>query len=291
MKVQTGAMTEAEAIKLRKEINTIEFQSQFLFLKDHNGFRRGELHTLTSPKGSGKSSLIKGFLIEFAAQKKRVLVILSEEKVSMYRLNVFETILKICKGDNDLANSLLDNILFTSELDIDDKNKTHSNFFKSIKELVITQDIDILIYDNYTTGLLARGQLNEQEKGVDRFKQLTTRLNIATLLVYHTAKGVDVYKKILDGDDIRGSANSVNVGSYNYLLAFYHKTEPKRAFLIIDKSRYHTKANKKVYELKYDIEGGIYTDDIRSGFDIMQNLIDGRKKSGSIGGKANVNFN
>ena len=286
MKIHSGVMAKGTAEDIQQNLDRTEFTSQFKFLNDQNGLRRGELHTLTSPKGSGKSTLIRTMILEVACRRKKVLVILSEEMVDLYKINIWKSCFEAFQCE-EKVNEFMANLLFVTELELEDKDP--DNFFKNILEISIANDIDFLVYDNFTTGLISQLPIGAQGGALNKFKEITTKYNFATLLVFHTAKGTSVYNKILDGDDIRGNASAVNMGSYNYLLATFYNENPIRAFLICDKARYHSKANKKVYELNYDTSTGLYMGDMRSSYDEMQAIINRAKRAGS-GGKTNVSI-
>ena len=65
--------------------------------------------------------------------------------------------------------------------------------------------------------------------------------------------------KRLDGDNVRGSGTAVNIGSYNYLIAQHLENGNLRNFIYTEKARYHSRANKKMYEMKYDPRVGMFT--------------------------------
>jgi len=285
MKIKTGAMLKSENDKISRELAETSFKSNFKFLRDHNGFRRGELHTLTGTKGSGKSSLIKSMAIEAAFNSKRVFILLSEETIEMYRHGIWRTALDGNRGDVDRTNEFMDNIIFATELDIEQGEQDINKFFHDLKGVILGQDVDLFIYDNFTTGFFNNEGVNDQGKAINFFKSITTKFDFSTLLVFHTSKGVDTNRKILDGDDVRGNSSSVNIGSYNYLIQTFFKISPPRAFLIVDKSRYHTKANKKVYELQYNIELSLPDGDIFSDYQTVQKIINEDKRASTLSEK------
>ena len=97
-------------------------------------------------------------------------------------------------------------------------------------------------------------------------RKLAAHYKIAIVSVIHTRKGVNIYQSMVDAEDVRGNATGVNTASYNLVITTYFKTQPPRAFVQIDKARYHPDANKKIYELKYDTKLNLYTQDRLSDF-------------------------
>ena len=127
--------------------------------------------------------------------------------------------------------------------------------------------------------------LNQQGKSVILLKKVAVEFDIPIILVLHTAKGTDTYAKVITGEDVRGNAASANIGSYNYIMMTFFRLEKPRAFVVIDKARYHGDANKKVYELEYDKDLRLYISDKESSFDEIllcqqQATGNGKKKKG-----------
>ena len=134
MEIQTGQLTTEEAQEIQTTIDKTEFPSRYHFLKDHNGIRRGEVHTLTSPKGSGKSTLVRTIQLDTIRGRKRVLNILSEETVKLYKINIWQALFQATDGDENLTNDLMDNALFCTELDMADEERDPKIFFEKLMQ-------------------------------------------------------------------------------------------------------------------------------------------------------------
>jgi len=288
VKVKNCTMTIKQADEDTEKLHTTEFPTNFVFLSDHSGFRRGEIHTLVSPKGAGKSTLIKTLALEMAENGKRVFILLSEETVDQYKLVIFKSALGTFGGNVIKTNEFMSNLFIASELE--GEKKTPSELFSTFESILVEYDIDLFIYDNFTTGAFSQQLVSSQGNASIDFKRSLIKYKYSALIVHHAAKGTNVYDSILDGDNVRGNATSVNMGSYNYLLSTFFKENPIRAFLITDKARHHNKANKKVYELSYNTVSGLYSSDRRSDYNVMQQIIIDRKRQGNTKRGEHVDF-
>lgn len=92
-------------------------------------------------------------------------------------------------------------------------------------------------------------------------KELAIGFDIPIILVAHTVKDFDVYNTKMRGDSVRGNATTANVGSYTYCVSTFFRGEKPRTFINVDKARYHGKAQKKYYELQYDNDLELFTED------------------------------
>src|SRR5688500_17169047 len=81
----------------RKKI--IHFPSTLNHLRDHNGFRPGELHSLVGVKGGGKSTVFRSWICECLHNEKRVFVRLSEEKSQDYLDEIVENLGRVMNVD------------------------------------------------------------------------------------------------------------------------------------------------------------------------------------------------
>jgi len=262
MEIRNGFMLDEDITRMDKTANAVDYPSRFNFLSDHNGLRRGEIHCLIAPKGGGKSSLVRGVMLEQLCAGKSVLCYLSEESCDRYMFEM-NTIFKHKTDEERYA--VLSNLTVFSELEMKTKNALEE--FKSIfNNFVEIKKPDLFIFDNLTTSAMCEN-LKDENDCFEFFKQNKSILNIPLLLVMHTKKGARPRDGFLDGEDVRGSAKKVNVGSYNYVLQTFFELENPRSFLSIDKARYHRKANKNVYELTFSQDGNIYKSDKKSSYD------------------------
>jgi len=272
--VSSGYQNPAERIKSSKSLSDYEFKSDLKVFSDHNGFRRGELHTIIGTKGSGKSTWSKTILSELAYQEKGVLLYISEERKNKY-LSSLNNFFAFSKLSEETIKRHLENIVVLGELD--SKISKEELLFSEMRELIIKADLDILIFDNFTTSFLSELPINDQSRILRRFKFLADDLNIPVVLFFHTGKLKDTSR--LDGDNVRGSATAINIGSYNYIIAQHKDGLDLRNFIFTEKARYHSKANKNMYEITYQPKAGIFTKCVDFYIESFQYLVSGKEKN------------
>lgn len=278
--IKDGRLTQESKKEIIDDLKTTHFHSRLKCFSDHYGLRKGELHAIVGPKGGGKSTFIKTILLDLIASRKKIFLQLSEESVQKYVLilhNIFEKTL----GSGDKANEVMKNLHIESELEMDLKLKNPTAYFKRLDALMHEGLYDVFLFDNFTTSFLSNtGKFEIESNAGNMFKALADKFSIPVLVVYHTAKTARVNEKLLDADDVRGSANAVNISSYTYLVTTFFNEKPTRAFITVDKARYHQKSNKARYEMNYDTELGVFTGDMVSSYEIMQNIVNRYKKGG-----------
>jgi hypothetical protein len=252
---------EVEQAKARRyeKINKKEFLSRFNHVDAINGWRNGELHTFVAGKGEGKSTLIRAWILEMLASGKKVFVRLSEEPAEDFR----DALLSFMGKE---SAKLIDNLLIDSELDMHDEAEKNIDY-KNIREGYINNldykikefGADVLIYDNFTTGILSRKKFLEEALAVE-LRTIAMVNDIPVIVAAHTAKG---FKKITfaNGDDIRGNMMLVNTAAYVLTLTTFWDHSPALAVLFWDKARNHTQANKSLYSIAFDKTLNTYTKD------------------------------
>lgn len=274
---QSGKMENDDFDSIEKKKTEIIFNSRLGFLKATNGLRPGELHTLLAPAGSGKSTLIKTIVSECILNRVKVYTQLSEEPVDLYKHGIAKTFYKISKNrttaDEFLTFSTYDSLL-TWHVDLLNVN----DFFEYIQLRITNYSPKVFIFDNYTTSFLSSLTPEKQESVIMRFKKLADQTGVALIIVCHTAKGVANTGKILSGEDVRGNSSLTNVGSYNYVLQSFFDTSSVRSFLIIDKARYHSAAQKTAWELEFDTESEIFIGDQKTDRKSIQAFINLQKE-------------
>lgn len=281
MKMHDGTMTTEEVEDIENEIKAQHFASRFNCFNIHKGIRKGELSTVIAPYGMGKSTFIRTMVCELLKQHKKTYLFLSEEKPGFYKLPILKAFKKDLKAGD--PNLYLKNLNIQSQLEMEEKNRRLSVFLKNLEDTIQERDVEALIFDNFTTSFLGRSRIDVQAQTVEALKELASKYSVAFILVVHTAKGTNIYQDIPTGENVRGNATTTNVGSYNYVLTTYFRLERPRAFVIVDKARYHSKANKKVFELIYNEQSELFSHDEPSSFEIMQAIMAKLKKnSGNI---------
>lgn len=276
--IKNGKLSQDQIEQMKNELSVVDFKSKLNCFNCHNGLRRGELHVVVGPKGGGKSTFIKTMLLDLIVARKKTFLFLSEEEVEKYILAIHGVLFK-ATGDIEKTNELMGCLHIESQLNMDKELFQIDKFFKRLEHLFFEQVYDCFILDNFTTSFMSStGKIENEAKAATLLKKLASDYVMPVVAVYHTAKTARINEKLLDSDDVRGNATIVNIGSYNYLVSTYFKENPPRAFVTVDKARYHPKANKKVFEMKYDIDLGIFTGDMASSFETMQSILNNYKK-------------
>lgn len=249
-------MSDEAMDKTDSELKNSGFNSEFKVFSDHNGFIKGEMHTFIGAKGGGKSTHAKTILSELLYSKKEVFLYISEETSDKY-LHVLNKAMRIAVPEKERRDEMLERLVVYSELDSDISNP--KELFNYLKEIMDFGNIEIFIFDNFTTSFLSEIQINLQSQVLRGFKKMAVKMNIPVLMFFHTGKNTDSTK--LNGDNVRGSATAINIGSYNYLITQI-KTEGNiiRNFIYTEKARYHSPANKHIYEMIWNFKSGLFVD-------------------------------
>ena len=275
---RTAYLKKEERSEIKEILDSVKFPSRFNFLSDHKGLRTREISLLIAPKGGSKSTLVKTILSDLAASQKQCYVLLSEEDPQsfLYALNQgFESML----SDASTSEKFLNNIFVQNQSEIPRGLTTSiSGFINYLREMVIALGIKAIIFDNISTSFLTRFRIDVQQQAIEELKELAIELDIAFLIVIHTAKGTNIQRNLFSGEDVRGNMASSNIASYIYALHTYFNCNPPRSFIYTDKARYHRQANKQVYELEFDNKTGLFLKDKKSSYDTLLNMISNRKQ-------------
>lgn len=231
----------------------ITHSTNFSFLKEHNGFREGKLHTLLGVSGGGKSTLVRSLLIDLITnnQEKKILIWLSEETVDDFKSELAKA--------NIQKKDLLENVFLASELEVEQKDFMFFTLDQCIKE----NQIDFLIFDNITTSeLYLNKSVGDQSRFCSELKQLVQRYQIPCLAVVHTgAQITETLTRLIDQNDIRGSKTLVNISEFFYVLQrFIFSNDKIFPTLRITKHRGQD-VDSKIYFLNYTKERRIYISD------------------------------
>lgn len=237
--------------KERKEF--IHFPTSMVHLRDHNGFRPGELHALIGVKGGGKSTIFRTWINECIFNSKRVYVRLSEESSRDYQDEIVE-----CLGRVMEVNAL-DSLKIDSELELS-HDQHGSQYFDDLKISLRNFRADILFFDNFTTSELSDCNVMVQGKNAKALRLLAQKLNIPIIVATHTVKGFKS-NTIATGDDSRGSMTLINTAAYVYSINVIFGHPQKPTILFVDKARHHPESNKSFYKLEYNKQVGIFVKD------------------------------
>lgn len=271
-RIKTGIMTTEDSYQNQLAKDDKKFISRLGVFKITNGIRPTELSAIVGPSGNGKSTLCKTISLECAISGNKCYHLLSEEKTSVYKSAISEALLKASEGKN--IDKFLNKLLFESMLDWKKEEMTLKYFLSYLEKVIDEQDPDMIIIDNFTTSFLGSLPISQQGDAIVELRKIAAFYEIAIIAVFHTVKGTDIYKKVLDGEDVRGNASSTNAGAYNYIITTYFRGDTPRVIVNLDKARYHKEANKTYWELYFEKDLGIYTKDQKRKYEDVKMLID-----------------
>lgn len=218
------------------------FHSRYAFLMAHNGLRPNCLHGLMGSTGSGKSTLTKCIITE-AASQARILVWISEENVVEYQELI-----------NNLDKSVLDNILFVEEKEIESQYKEDQDkFFEYFEQCVDSADCEFVFIDNITTSAFYNSRFGfyGQQK-TSEFMINFVKRKCSILYVSHTDSTVtDNYGKVVTPENIRGSKELALVTEYMYIIQKFTTEDKQFNVLRVAKYRHH-EAAAGWYGLRYE---------------------------------------
>jgi RecA-family ATPase len=283
-RVKNGLLSQTDRTNIDFVTNSNKFTSRLDVFKCTNGIRPNEFSVIVGPSGNGKSTLCKTISVECAIGGKTCYHILSEERSDVYMSTISSVFEKMCDGKS--PDKYLERLFFESMLDWDEKERNVEHFFTNLEDVINDLCPDMVIFDNFTTSFMGELNINVQASMIARLRKMAAAYEIAIVGVFHTAKGTDIYKRILDGESVRGNASTTNAGAYNYVLSTYFRTKPARAIIHIDKARYHSEANKTYYEMLYDKELGIFVKDKKIEYNDIKKILDdanGVKKNANRG--------
>lgn len=265
-------LSEEEKIELRKDLAKTYFSSNFRFLGNHKGFRKGALHLFMAVSGGGKSTLRVSLINDFLERNpgKRILLYLSEETVRDFKTQV------------SMNYSLLDlsRVFCLSESKLKNYCETKRQMLDAITLEALRVQADIFIYDNLTTSSAYGQKYDDQELAIDYLKQEIQQLNIPGILFIHTDSKIKKgHDRIIDQSDVRGSRTIANVSEYIYIMQSFEEENEISTVIILDKSRTHTIKNK-FYLLDYNRRERKYNYDSELTFGEFNELFANQNKLG-----------
>jgi len=268
-------LEDSELEKTEKELNHQDFKSVFYHLNCHNGLRKGEVHLIIGPQGGSKSTLIKSWVLDLISNSKKTKIHCSEENWGKYVIGLNRVVRK-SKPEAEDAEIALNRITGFSEINMD--KEFRNNYWPLLKEKLIEDESEVFIIDNLTTSFLGMGTIPEQGKNAQNLKKIAEDLKIPVVVLCHTTKMANAETSVLRGEDVRGNASITNIASYSYVIQVLFHLTPTKTYLRVDKARYHSKANKKYFELIFNEKYGVYTGDRASSLESLKSEINPKKQ-------------
>jgi ABC-type cobalamin/Fe3+-siderophores transport system ATPase subunit len=261
-------MTKLQCDELLKTAKETHYNSKFMFLRSHNGFRNGKLHLLLGASSGGKSTVVRSLLFEVLSatpKGKKVLVWLSEESLNDFKTELHKT------GIIEKGKPLLEKLLLFSEQEY--IGKSPQEFQSKLGKYADSGEISFIFFDNMTTSKIYADMHPTMQVNVMGFlKSITQRNNIATLLVAHTGATVrGGAKQLIDMNDIRGSKSPVNMVEFLYVLQTVQVRDRMIVTVAIQKHRGQD-ISGKYYQLRYEKRLMLYIGDFHLEFEDLKQL-------------------
>jgi archaellum biogenesis ATPase FlaH len=246
-------------------INDIHFPTNLNHLRDHNGFRPGELAALVGIKGGGKSTIFRTWINECLLGGKKVYVRLSEETSQTYTDQIVVELGKMMPVDG------MELLKIDSEIELS-HDQLGAQYFEDLRLQLRNFNADILFLDNFTTSELTECNIGLQSKNAKELRKLAEKLKIPIIVATHTMKGFKS-SSIASGDEVRGSMTLINTAAYIYTINVLFGHADKPTILFVDKARYHTNSNKALYRLYHHAECGLFVKDEKTSKAMVLNLL------------------
>jgi len=269
-KAENAFISTTDLNKIREENSHVYINSDFNFLKCHNGLRPGQMHILIGTSGSGKSTVVRKIILD-SAKKHKVLLWLSEES-----REDFITALSKNFPQPETAR----NIKIVSEFDVcKDHNVNHEQVFSEYEKHVKSINPSVVFFDNITTSRMYMGlRPSDQEAMAWKLKGLQNSIDTPVFIVAHTRADVtDTNARIIEDADIRGSKSITNLAQYIYIYQRFHIADYYYPTIRIRKSRgYQVKQN--MFLLTYSRDKNAYVCDKEVSFKEFKEAYEKRNK-------------
>lgn len=245
----TTKLGKTEQKILLDEKNTTHFNSNFRFLKAHNGFRPGNTHVLLGTSGGGKSTLVRSIIVDLLCNipKRKVLLWLSEET----RLQ-FLTEFNYSQFDEYENNDFY----IISEMD---NELSDEGLIRKIEDIVFSKKIDIVVYDNLTTSQMYMGKsVSDQSKASKLLKKMATAWNVPMFVVAHARADItENYNNIINMNDIRGGKDIVNQAEFFYIMQTFFSGNSRMTTLRMVKHRGYLPSDF-IYQLNFSAKNRLF---------------------------------
>lgn len=272
-------MTDADIEAVRAAKHEKRFHSRLKLFSITNGIRPRELSVFVGKQGQGKSTLCKTVAIECVISGHKVYMLLSEEDQAVYKSSMNDTLNKMT---NFKAHEFVDKIKLESMMDWGNDLLTIQNLLSRIESVINEHCPEMIIFDNFSTSFLESLSIAKQGEVIKELRNMAKIYDVAMVCVFHTAKGTDQYKKVLDGEDVRGNATATNAGSYNYIISNYKNGDVIETIVNLDKARYHSGAHKTFWKLEYHKEHEVFSSAEKVEYEYIKEIMNERNKKKKI---------
>ena len=211
-------MSETETQLLIQENLTQHYKSCFHFLNEHKGWRPGKVHTIVAPTHSGKSTMTRSLIWDWLINSppyEKAFIWLSEETSEDFKAEFAKL---------RLPQDLTHRLIIGSEQDIA-QGLTHKKLLFS--ESLETINPSIVFFDNVTTSEFYFGRRLEEQASFAMFiKRKCKETNVPFIIIAHSGGAVQMNKRLIELNDIRGGKDIVNITEFAYILQRFRVIDP-----------------------------------------------------------------
>ena len=266
-------LNQEEHNRFIKEIEENDFGTSLLFLQQHNGFRRGKLHTILGVASGGKSTLRNTLIIDFILNNpdKKILLWLSEERIQDFKVDAYRNydIFKHAKN-LDVFSEIEDSYLF---------NDTDSDF-AVLESKFHDCHYDIVFFDNPSTSILWGHTPTRQSNFYRKAKALTINKNCSLIFLNHTRKGVVKFgNTYIDQSDFKGSSTIEALTEFLYVLQSFKVADTTLSTIRIAKHRGFP-VEDTLFKFNFNAKRVIYDQCIMINQNDLKEYISNQKKMG-----------
>ena len=265
-------LCEDEAKFYDEEMSRRHFSTRYNFLKSHNGFRKGNLHTFLGTSGGGKSTLMRSILLDLLNNMKGkddfILLWLSEERARDYHRELRQS---------GIPYKYLAKIKFYSE--IDDIDNGSKDVLKKMRWLIREKKPKIFVYDNITTSMeYANVSVPQQGDFFNELKKISAEADIPFVITAHTNGSIgESYEGMIEQNNIRGSKMPAMTSEYFYIMQSFYIDDERFNTIKITKFRGNP-INHRLFEINYEPEMRIFNADKKLNFDTFKEVFKKRNK-------------
>lgn len=211
-KLKRASPITAPNVKARhgilKKRDTVSYKSDYTFLQELNGWRKGEVHVVLGDKGDGKSTFSRSILLDLLKNGHRPLIYLSEDEAEDYLTDIlgrerhdYDNQIAVIGEKNQLSH------LKVSEEPIEQLLKT---FVIYLEVAIKIHEPDFLVIDNISTSVVFD---ENDKKAVLRFytylHRIATLFEIPVLFFSHVKS--DLKRIPYKVSDVRGNKSLINM--------------------------------------------------------------------------------
>lgn len=256
---------QQELSMLMYEARQVQYQSQYNFIKEHGGYRKGKLHLAIGPSSGGKSTLTRSLLIDF------LLTLKPDEKVHLHlsEESYEEFLIEIASSGLDLEK--INRISVTSEQD--NQFKSANELFRHLHEALSESKVRGLFFDNITTSFCYMDRKADQQALVShKLKTLAKGFNIPFVLIGHTGGDSTMAStRLIEMNDIRGGKSIVNLVEFMYVLQPLFVGDSRYNIIRILKHRGYSIKNS-YFQLEYSDKARMFACDEAISFESFKSI-------------------